>query len=349
LLNNDTTAAFTPAGGGRVLFVRNDNLYCQQLDLKARKLLGGPELLQEHVASYAGSRNAYFSVSRTGTIAWSSGTSVVSQVMVFDRKGNRLGRAGTPAPINTITLAPDESRLIASGEAGSWIVEANGPGRVALKRRTDESDFRWMADGSHLISIRGKKVVERSVDSEQVRELAEIPIPKRNYAGFSGISPDGRHILVNSQTGLFLFALEGKGMQERMVAPPTDNSALSPDGRWVLYRLNAEPGIYVQSSSGTGLPRQIADTGSCPVWRADGREILFYDRPNTISSVRVEGSGDAPKFAAPQPLFSVTPPLGTDSASHPLAVNRDGSRIYFLQSSEQTDSGVIQVRVAAIQ
>ena len=111
---------------------------------------------------------------------------------------------------------------------------------------------------------------------------------------------------------------------------------------------NAEPGIYVQSGSGTSLPRQIADTGNFAVWRADGREILFYDRGPKISTVRVEGSGEALRFAAPQPLFSVTPPLGNDSGSHPLAVNRDGSRIYFLQSSEQADSGVIQLRVAAI-
>ena len=47
LLANDTSAAFTPAGGGRILFVRADNLYSQKLDLRARKLSGDPELLQE--------------------------------------------------------------------------------------------------------------------------------------------------------------------------------------------------------------------------------------------------------------------------------------------------------------
>jgi hypothetical protein len=94
LLSNETAAAFTPSGGGRLLFVRNDNLYSQRLDLKARKLSGDPELIQERVASFVGTRTAYFSVSRNGTLIWRSGTALVSQVTVFDRKGNRTGVAG---------------------------------------------------------------------------------------------------------------------------------------------------------------------------------------------------------------------------------------------------------------
>lgn len=34
LFSNDTAAAFTSTGGGRILFVRNDNLYAQKLDIK---------------------------------------------------------------------------------------------------------------------------------------------------------------------------------------------------------------------------------------------------------------------------------------------------------------------------
>ena len=51
LFSNDTAAAFTSAGGGRILFVRNDNLYAQKLDVKARHLISDPELVQERVAS----------------------------------------------------------------------------------------------------------------------------------------------------------------------------------------------------------------------------------------------------------------------------------------------------------
>jgi hypothetical protein len=54
------------------------------------------------------------------------------------------------------------------------------------------------------------------------------------------------------------------------------------------------------------------------------------------------------QFAAPEHLFSVAQPMGILGGSWPLAVNYDGSRIYFLQSTEQPDAGVIQVRTGAI-
>ncbi len=47
LLSNDTAAAFTSSGGGQILFVRNDNLYSQKLDVKSRHLVGDPELVEE--------------------------------------------------------------------------------------------------------------------------------------------------------------------------------------------------------------------------------------------------------------------------------------------------------------
>jgi eukaryotic-like serine/threonine-protein kinase len=40
LMENDTAAAYTPAVGGCLLFVRNDNLYAQKLDGRKRRLIG---------------------------------------------------------------------------------------------------------------------------------------------------------------------------------------------------------------------------------------------------------------------------------------------------------------------
>jgi hypothetical protein len=119
----------------------------------------------------------------------------------------------------------------------------------------------------------------------------------------------------------------------------------------VAYGQTGESAVYVQSVSGPSLPRQIADRGSFPVWRADGKEILYLRRQKdgaSIWSVRVEGPGAALRFGKPELLFSAAVPMGLNSGSRPLAVNRDGSRIYFLQSVEQPQSGLIQVRTRAV-
>ena len=350
LFRNETAVAFTPAGGGKILFVRNDNLYAHRLDLKARKLLGHPELLQEQVTSYAGPRQAYFSVSRNGTLVWRSGTAVVSQVTVFDRKGNRLGIAGSPAPVNKIALAPDESRLAVYGEDGVWIVDAHGPGRVRLSP-DGYSGLLWTPDGSRLLFVRNGKLWEVLANgSGQTRESADAAIRDAGPLRLNGIYPDGRRVLFRDGTSLFMPDMDSKA-PEWAVGERSDNAALSPDATWVVYTPRNEPVLQAQPVTGATVPRQIAPSGSYSVWRGDGKEILYLFRNGLdayISAVRVQGSGKDLQFGAPETLFAVAPLLGTNSFAKPLAVSRDGSRIYVLQSTEEPESGVIQVRTGAI-
>ena len=160
LFSNDTAAAFTSSGGGRILFVRNDNLYAQKIDVKARRLIGDTELVQERVASTATTHSAYFSVSVSGTLVWRSGTAVISQVTVFDRKGNRTGTAGASVPAVSISLAPDEAHVLVSSEAGAWVMESNGPGRISLGSAL--AKLLWSPDGSGVIGVRGTEIYQRA-------------------------------------------------------------------------------------------------------------------------------------------------------------------------------------------
>jgi Tol biopolymer transport system component len=347
LFNNDTSVTFTPAGGGRILFVRDDNLYSQKLDLSARKLLGEPQLVQEHIVSDPGVRNAIFSVSASGTLVWRSGTAIASQLIAFDRKGTRTGVAGTAAPIGTVSLSPDGAHFLARGEAGSWIMETNGSGRVSVGNGSITLTL-WSPDGSRLIQPLGTKVVEVPLDGSRVlRELGETAASPRRRILVHGISADSRRIVYSDGFGLYLLSLPENQTTE-LVGQRVDNADMSPDGNWAVYHPYTEPGIYVQPLSGKGLRRQIASSGNFPVWRGDGNEILYYDLGH-IWSVGVQGSGEQLRSAESVQLFSAARPMGILGGSRPLAVNRDGSRIYFLQSAEQPDAGVIHVRTGAIQ
>jgi hypothetical protein len=344
LFKNDTAAAFTSAGGGRILFVRNDNLYAQKLDVKGRHLIGDPELVQERVASSVTYRNAYFSVSSSGTVVWRSGTAVTSQVTVFDRKGNRKGAAGASVPADIISLAPDEAHVLVASEAGSWVMESNGPGRTTLGYGRPKL---WSPDGSGVMGLRGAEIYHRSVSgSHEFRYLARLPT-LGDRLSLHGISADGRRILYSDGNSLLSFSLHGEHRSELVVEQRVDNAAMSPDGAWTVYHPNTESGIYVQPLTSRDLRKQIANSGNFAVWRKDGKEIMYFDQ-DRVWSVRVEGVGTQLRFAPPEPLFSASRPLGMLSGGRPLAVSRDGLRIYFLQSMEQPDSGVIHVRTGAI-
>jgi len=152
LMKNATAARYTPAGGGRILFVRNDNLYAQALNRTTRMLEGEPELIQQRVASSPSFYAAHFSVSRTGIIAWRPGTSGLSQVTIFDRKGQEIGTAGSPTVVQTLTLAPDETRLLLNFNATAWLLEPGRPGRQQLEQAAWPI---WSPRGSSLL-VTGK-------------------------------------------------------------------------------------------------------------------------------------------------------------------------------------------------
>jgi hypothetical protein len=120
----------------------------------------------------------------------------------------------------------------------------------------------------------------------------------------------------------------------------------SPDGRWVVYR---QGGLFVQSTSGSGLRHQIATDGRTPRWRADGKEILA-ELYGAVISIPVDGNGPEPRFGEPQTLFRDTlrTPANSNSSSSPLAVSRDGSTIYWLQGVPQPGPDVIHVRTNAV-
>ena len=124
---------------------------------------------------------------------------------------------------------------------------------------------------------------------------------------------------------------------------------LSPDRRWLLY--SAEDGICVRSVPGPGPRRQIAPPPAnfpFPYWREDGKEILYFS-DGDLMSIAVSWSGGTPEFAPPRKLFSgLRRAPGVTTGGRPLAASRDGSRIFWLQAIERTETNVIHVKTHAI-
>jgi len=364
LMKNSTAVHYTPAGGGRVLFVRNDNLYAQTLNRTTRTLEGEPKLIQQQVASSPSFYAAHFSVSRTGVVAWRPGTAGLSQVTIFDRKGTEIGTAGSPTVVQTLRLAPDETRLLVGFNATAWLLEPGRPGRQQLEQGT--LDTLWSPDGSKLLAtsiVRGNdsRIIERSVTGQgTVRELAK---PSGTWR-LDDISPDGKTLLLSRgplDTTVFSLPLDGVQQEPKSLIQTGEtisHARFSPDGHWIMYTASAAGserggiytggGTYVQPYPGPGLRRQVTSRGNYPIWRKDGREIVYLDEHlgrNYIWSVPVAVSGGEFRAGTPSALFPARLPATTFGDLNFLAVSRDGSRFYIPQAVEQPDSDVIHVRV----
>ena len=364
LMKNATAARYTPLGGGRILFVRNDNLYAQTLNRTARKLEGEPELVQQGVASSPAFHAAHFSVSRTGVVAWRPGTAGLSQVTIFDRQGREIGTAGSPTVVQTLRLAPDETRLLIGFNSSAWLLEPGRPGQQQLQHGS--SDTQWSPDGFKLLDTipsggKDVRIVERPVSGEGTAyELAKAP----GMGRLEDISPNGRTLLLSRgalDTAVFSLGLNGVQKDPKALIQTGEtisHARFSPDGRWIVYTASSAGGgpggvysgggTYVQPYPGPGLRKQVTSRGNYPVWRKDGREIVYLDEfqgRNYIWSIPVAASGGEFRAGTPSPLFPARLPATTFGDLNFLAVSRDGSRFYIPQGVEQPASDVIHLRM----
>jgi Tol biopolymer transport system component len=363
LMKNATAVRYTPAAGGRILFVRNDNLYAQTLNRTTRTLEGGPDLIQHRVASSSSFYAAHFSVSRAGVVAWRPGTAGLSQVTVFDRQGKEIGTAGSPTAVQTLRLAPDETRLLLGFNATAWLLEPGRPGQQQLEEGNLTS--LWSPDGSKLataiISGNATRIMERSVTGQgPVHELAK----PAGLWKLEDMSPDSKTLLLNRgplDTTVFSLALDGvqkEPMSLLQTGEIISHARFSPDGRRIVYTASAPGserggiysggGTYVQPYPGPGLRKQVSSSGNYPVWRKDGKEIVYLDEyqgRNYIWSVPLTARGSEVEAGTPAPLFAVRLPATTFGDLNFLAVSRDGSRFFIPQAVEQPESDVIHLRM----
>ena len=348
LMRNRTAPRYTPAGGGQLLFVRDDVLYAQALNLSTRRLEGDPEVVERNVASAPGFRLAHFSVSHAGDIAWRPGGEGLAQLTTFDRAGREIGTSGPPSAILSVKLAPDERRLLVAGRAEQWLAEPGQPGQLVVSRRRESLTTLWSPDSTRFLVPGPGRVLERAASGGPEREIANVP----GLVRLEDVSPDGNVVLFTGgalATSVFAARLDGGGdpWPVLQTGERVFDTRFAPDGRWIVFEAYPDDvvtggGIYVQPFPGPGLRRQISPSGQFPVWRKDGAEIVFLDE-DQVSSIRVEEAGTDLRFLEPEPLFPVRPHGGVEDVTL-LAISRDGSRIYLPQPIEQIDSDVIHIR-----
>ncbi len=282
---------------------------------------------------------------------------------IFDRQGKEIGTAGPPTVVQTLKLAPDETRLLVGFNATAWLLEPGRPGRQQLEH--GDLGTLWSPDGSKLLETvvpgNDSLVIERSITGQgPVRELAK---PSGMWF-LQDVSPDGKTLLLNRgplDTTVFSLSLDGLQKEPKSLLQKGEtisHAHFSPDGRWIVYTASAAGsgrggiytggGTYVQPYPGPGLRKQVTSRGNYPIWRKDGKEIVYLDEyqgRNYIWSVPLTAPGNEFQAGNPSPLFPARLPATTFGDLNFLAVSRDGSRFYIPQAVEQPESDVIHVRI----
>ncbi|MGH9905211.1 MAG: protein kinase domain-containing protein, partial [Pyrinomonadaceae bacterium] len=115
------------AAPGYVLFRRESSLVAQAFDAEKLQLSGEPFTIAEQVGHEVTTSQTYFSVSQTGVLAYSGGSSGKTILTWIDRGGKEIGFLGQPSNYIRPWFSPDGKRAAVEsdyqGNRDIWIID----------------------------------------------------------------------------------------------------------------------------------------------------------------------------------------------------------------------------------
>jgi Tol biopolymer transport system component len=340
VMSGGTNAKFA---NGYLIFPRDRTLMAQLFDTSRFELLGDAIPIADQISlGGLSGRTGAFSVSESGVLAYQAAAEEIrSQLTWFDRSGNLTSTLGAPADYGDVELSPDRKQAAVSVLDPAKRTRDIYLFDVVRGVRTrftfdpaDEQSSIWSPDGTRILfNGRPKGYFDLyEKDAGGIAGEQVILADTHNKAPLSW-SPDGRSILYSTgvfivgNSDLWLMSMGDRHESTPFLRTPFNESdgRFSPDGRWVAYVSN-ETGaaeVYVTRFPGpSGKWPVSSGGGSYPRWRADGRELYFVSRDNTLMAATVNGQGQDFVVGTLRALFNLRPNAGRD----PYDVSADGER-----------------------
>lgn len=360
----DTNGAFA---AGFLFFKTGNALRAQRFDPVALTRSGEPIAITEPISTDAGSAFASFSVSTTGSVAYTRGMPRPLVLTWFDRDGRAAGTVGTPGQYTNVRMSPDGKRLAVSLTAGTpanrdvWTVEvgSGAAARITTDAAVDATPV-WSPNGTEIAfssQRAGPYQIYRRPLSASADHLL-LAAPTASIA--TDWSRDGRFIpftRTGATTGLDVWILPVGEPQKAFPFVDTpaaeDNATISPNGQWMAYQSNTSgrDEVYVEAipagmrqrttMSADGRLQISIDGGTQPLWRADGRELFFLAPDGSVMSSAVTTSLS---FGAAEP-HAILPAAMTLVIRHAYTVTPDGQRV-LMPVLDQTNPSTIAIRPA---
>lgn len=310
--------------------------------------------IANHVMADSGP-GAMFSISANGVLVYrQEAEQVTSQLVWFDRAGNRVGQIGAPANQDTPSLSPDGARVAVRrgleppGHDDIWIL--NVASGAASRFTFDAGNITpvWSPDGLAVAFGSQRREAGTVVNGVLRRMASGVGDEEMLVKGRISISPtdwsrDGKFIIyqdqdVTNQSDLWALPLSGDRTPVALVRTAGDDSfgQVSPDSRWLAYASSAtgRSEVFVQAFPVARGKWQISTSGGTqPRWRRDGKELFYLAAGGQLIAVPVDLGIDSIETGVQVPLFAMHPGFGLDFA---YDVAADGRR--FLVNTVVSDT-----------
>ena len=332
---------------GHLIYLHQGTLFAVPFDAARLTVRGMPAPVVEEVAGNATSGGGQLDFSRTGTLIYLSGRSVLDALPLswLDAAGTKKALwSAPPARVFSPRLSPDGTKLAGAINADISIYDpARGTAlRVTFTPTAGNGNPIWAPDGKHLVYSQGTGGIwwVRSDGSGQGQLLYEL---KDGSAIPWSFTPDGRRLAfhqagANTARDIYTLPLDltdadspKAGKPELFLATPSIDvePMFSPDGKWMAYS-STESGlfqVYVRPfpPRANGGKWQISTTvGRFPIWSRSSKE-LFYTTNNHVMVVTYSVNGDT--FSPGPPRQWTETPIVLAGNAQPLDLAPDGKRI----------------------
>jgi Tol biopolymer transport system component len=349
LLNVQSNAVFVQPG--YLLFVREGVLLAQRFDVNRLALVGDAAPLARSIVTNPNTAIGSFTASDTGILAYK--TAANTELTWFDRTGTRLSTIGPAGRVTEPALSPDGARVVVTrldpetGTPDIWLIDsATGEARQFTFDAASEMRPVWSPDGGVIafvsnrngtFNVFGKPSSGSGPDQSLFQSDWETMLQTWSlHAGLVFAS------MKQSHDRFSLFRLPpGDAQEPVMLVESATSGQVSPDGRWLAYRSNAD--VYVQSAEHADAKWQISEGGGIePKWCCNGRELFYLAQDGRLMAVSVTG-GSTWANQTPHALFKThaadmpTPIIGRNQYD----VTADGQRFLIVQ--ERPDSPITVV------
>jgi Tol biopolymer transport system component len=330
-----------------------NTLLAQAFDANTLHVTGDPIPIADQVERNPDSHRGAFSASQNGVLAYRPVGD--TELVWFDRTGQRLQRVGPTGRYSNPALSPDNKQVAVAevnpgkGKTDIWTLElARGvASRLTVDSSSDDMPL-WSPDGQRIVfksNRAGSFDFYQKPLSGSASEALLLKSPAFDPSTTPlSLSPDGRFFLYSvTQTEplrreLWLQPLSGDRKPFPYLQTPfrAIQGQISPDGRWLAYASNdsGRNEVYLRPfPSGDGKTEVSVDGGLEPAWRADGRELFYLAGNQDLMAVPI-GAGSAAHAGSPIRLFGTTMSTGTVSTNvtrNQYVVSADGQRFLINQ------------------
>ena len=254
---------------GYLLYVRDETLLAQRIDLSTLELEGAPQAVVSGVSSSRVTGGRGFSVSRNGMLVYKPTGFTGARLTWLDR----IGRV-VPS-----TLADDEREAMGFALSNDGSLAAVARWNFQLRRGSEL----WRLDLSRGVSTR--LTGAGGGDDRARSRSADTPV----------WAPDGRRLVYrvqgrNSLAVLDVESREGDDLSFDVGAPsiPTD---WTPDGRFIAY-VSDQTGrseVWIASFPDGARPQRLSLAGGTgPRFSANGRELFYVSPLDEVIAVPIE-------------------------------------------------------------